>query len=151
MNTNGIPEEKIREALFFLDYEDRDEWLMAGMCVKHELGESGRDMWLAWSSLGSTYHQKHALQQWKGFKNFRKRTIGTLIYTAMRKGFKFSDNDLRISQKEQDKRRKRQLQMQAEQEAEALKEEQLHSKTAEKAKYIWSTSKPCLHQSQWRP
>lgn len=143
MNTIGIPEDKIREALFFLDYEDRDTWLMAGMCIKHELGDAGLDMWLSWSSLGSTYNQKHCLQQWKSFKNFRKRTIGTLIYKAMEIGFKFSDKDLRISQKEQERRKQRQLQMQAEQEAEALAEEQLHAKTANKAKYIWSTSKPC--------
>lgn len=143
MNTIGIPENKIREALFHLDYEDRDEWLMAGMCIKHELGQTGLDMWLAWSSLGSSYNQKHCLQQWKGFKNFRKRTIGTLIYTAMRKGFKFSDSEIRISVKEQERRKQRQVEMQAEQEAEAKTEQELHAKTAKKAKYIWSLSKTC--------
>lgn len=141
MNTIGIPEDKIKEALFFLDYEDRDEWLMAGMCIKHELGESGKDMWLAWSSMGSTYNLKHSLQQWKGFKNFRKRTIGTLIFHAMRKGFKFSDKEIRISRSEQEKRRLRQLQMQAEQEIEAIEEHQLQENIARKAKYIWSTSR----------
>lgn len=143
MNTIGIPENKIREALFHLDYEDRDEWLMAGMCVKHELGDAGLDMWLAWSSMGSSYNQKHSLLQWKGFKNFRKRTIGTLIYTAMRKGFKFSDSEIRISVKEQERRKKRQDEMQAAQEQEALKEKELQAKIAKKAKYIWSTSKSC--------
>ena len=72
MNYNGIPEQKIREALFTLNYEDQDEWIMSGMAVKHELGESGLDMWLAWSSLGNTYNQKicyysmEIIQEWQG-------------------------------------------------------------------------------------
>lgn len=142
MNYKGIPEQKIREALSFLDYEDQDIWIKAGMAIQHELGESGLDMWLAWSSLGSTYNQKSAIGRWKTFKNKRGITIGTLIYLAQKEGFRFEDGMMRISQKQIQEREQRQKEAQAKAEQEAVNEAQKYAQAATKAQKIWNQSKP---------
>ena len=98
MKLSGISEQEIINALNFLDCEDQDEWIMAGMCIRHELGESGRDIWLNWSSGARSYKQKEALVRWKSFKG-SGRTIGSLIYEALNRGFKFDEKDGYISPK----------------------------------------------------
>lgn len=141
MNFNGIPEQKIREALFTLNYEDQDEWITAGMCIKSELGESGLDMWLSWSSLGSTYKQKEAITRWKSFKNKKGVTIGTLIYLAQKNGFRFDEAMTRISPKQIEQREQRKKEQEAQAEVEALNEAKRHAVVAQKAQQIWNMSK----------
>lgn len=142
MDYNGIPEQKIREALFTLNYEDQDEWVMAGMAIKHELGESGLDMWLAWSSLGSTYKQKEAVTRWKSFKNGRGVTIGSLIHHAQNNGFRFDEKMTRISPEQIQKREQRKKEQEAQAKIEAETEAQRHAAAAIKAQQIWNQSKP---------
>ena len=136
MNYNGIPEQKIREALFTLNYEDQDEWIMSGMAVKHELGESGLDMWLAWSSLGNTYNQKSAIARWKSFKNSKGGqivTIGSLFHKAIQNGFRFNEKMTRISPQEIKKREERKKLQEAQAEQDALDEAQRYAQMATKA------------------
>lgn len=142
MNYNGIPEQKIREALFFLNYDDQDEWVMAGMAVKHELGESGQDMWLAWSSLGATYNQKSAIARWKSFKNGRGVTIGSLFHHAQKSGFRFDEGMTRISPNEIKKREERKKEQEKQAEIEEKNEQQRYNEKAQLAQQIWNQSKP---------
>ena len=144
MNYNGIPEQKIREALFTLNYEDQDEWIMSGMAVKHELGESGLDMWLAWSSLGNTYNQKSAIARWKSFRNGKGVTIGSLFHKAVQNGFRFNEKMTRISPQEIKKREERKKLQEAQAEQDALDEAQRYAQMAIKAQQLWNTSKPCV-------
>lgn len=142
MNYNGIPEQKIREALFTLNYEDQDEWVMAGMAIKHELGESGLDMWLAWSSQGSTYNQKSAMARWKSFKNGRGVTIGSLFYVAVQNGFRFDEGMTRISPEQIKKREERKKQQEQQAILDEQNEARQHQQAAAKAKQIWNMSRP---------
>ena len=132
-NYDGLSNEQIRSALSFLDYEDRDEWLMAGMCIKHELGELGFDMWNAWSSLSSSYNAKHNKSQWKSFKAHKGRTIGTFMYHAINAGFKFDEKIQRVSP-----RQERQKQLEVEAAIEEKKTIEQQDKSANKAQYLFS-------------
>ena len=142
MNYNGIPEQKIREALFFLNYEDREEWYTAGMAIRHELGENGLDMWLAWSSLGSTYNQKNARYTWTTFKG-KGTTIGTLLFMAMKNGFRFDEGMTRISPEQIKKREERKKEQEKQAEIEEQNEQLRYAQKAQLAQQIWNQSKPC--------
>lgn len=143
MNTRGLPEAKIREALFTLNYEDQEEWLMAGMAVKHELGELGLDMWLAWSSLGSTYNQKSAITRWESFKNGKGVTIGSLIFEAQKNGFKFDEKVTRISPEKIREREERKKEQEEQNKIDQENEELRYNQMAMKAKQMWNASRPC--------
>lgn len=142
-NYDGLSNEQIRSALSFLDYEDRDEWLMAGMCIKHELGELGFDMWNAWSSLSSSYNAKHNKSQWKSFKAHKGRTIGTFMYHAINAGFKFDEKIQRVSPHIIQQRQERQKQLEVEAAIEEKKTIEQQAKSADKAQLIWSSAKDC--------
>lgn len=137
-NYDGLSNEQIRSALSFLDYEDRDEWLMAGMCIKHELGELGFDMWNAWSSLSSSYNAKHNKSQWKSFKSHKGRTIGTFMYHAINAGFKFDEKIQRVSPHIIQQRQERQKQLEVEAAIEEKKTIEQQAKSANKAQYLFS-------------
>lgn len=137
-NYDGLSNEQIRSALSFLDYEDRDEWLMAGMCIKHELGELGFDMWNAWSSLSSSYNAKHNKSQWKSFKAHKGRTISTFIYHAINAGFKFDEKIQRVSPHIIQQRQERQKQLEVEAAIEEKKTIEQQAKSANKAQYLFS-------------
>ncbi|MEG2271498.1 MAG: plasmid replication protein, CyRepA1 family [Acinetobacter sp.] len=137
-NYDGLSNEQIRSALSFLDYEDRDEWLMAGMCIKHELGELGFDMWNSWSSLSSSYNAKHNKSQWKSFKAHKGRTIGTFMYHAINAGFKFDEKIQRVSPHIIQQRQERQKQLEVEAVIEEKKTIEQQAKSANKAQYLFS-------------
>lgn len=93
MDYNDLSLETIERALSYLDCDSREEWLMAGMALKHELGHGGFNTWTSWASASSSFNIKNSRSQWKGFgrrKNDVK--IGSLIHVAMNYGFKFESN-----------------------------------------------------------
>ena len=91
MNYDSLTHEQIQTALSYCDYEDMETWVKMGMAIKSELGEQGKQMWLDWSSNGSTYKLKSALSSWKHFPTHGKVRIGTLIYEAKKYGFKLGE------------------------------------------------------------
>lgn len=142
-NFEGLPEQKIREALSFIDYEDREEWVMAAMCLKHELGESGLDMWLDWSANGSTFNIKSAKSTWKSAKAFGGRTIGTLIHYAQNAGFKIQSDYQRVPQNVIDKREENKRKLEAEAKIEEAKILQGQKEAKQVAQRRWNESIPC--------
>lgn len=81
--------EKVRGALSYLDSNcDRDQWVKYGMCVKHEFGDLGFDIWDEWSAGGKNYNALAARSTWRSIKADGKRTIGSLFYDAQRFGWK---------------------------------------------------------------
>lgn len=135
--------ETIRSALSFLDYEDREIWLSCGMCIKHELGELGFDMWNAWSSMGSTYNAKHCKAQWKSFKSGKGRTIGTLMYHAINAGFKLDERQQKVSPHIIQQRKERQKQLEIEAKLDQQKMLEQEKKSANRAQQIWDNAKEC--------
>ena len=135
MRLTGISESEIERAISYLDYDDQDEWIMIGMCLRHELGEHGFDIWLKYST-----DQKEAKTRWKSFTG-NKRTIGTLIYEAQKRGFKFNEKDGYVSSRVIEERRKKR---EARQQLEEINEHQVQAKQAYKAKQQWRTYKECV-------
>lgn len=81
--------ERARAALSYLSPScDRDAWVKYGMCLKHEFGDSGFDLWDEWSSQSEKYSAVAARAAWKSIKAEGKRTIGTLFYDAKQNGWK---------------------------------------------------------------
>lgn len=78
----------VRDALSFLDPDDRDLWVKMGMAVKVELGAAGFDLWDEWSSTAPNYNAKAAKSSWKSFKDSGRLGIGTLFYLAAERGYK---------------------------------------------------------------
>lgn len=142
MNFNGIPEQKIREALFFLNYDDQEEWIAAGQCIRHELGGDGLEMWLSWSALSSAYKRKEAVTRWKSFKGSRRK-IGTLFYLAMQNGFRFNNEMTRISPEVLKQREEKKKIADAEAEKEEIQKEKRKLSAKEKAQQLWESAKPC--------
>ena len=106
MNFDALSSEKIADALYFLDVDDLMEWVTAAMCLKSELGEGGKQMWLDWSSQGVSFKMSDALATWKSVKATGKTRIGTLIFMAIQRGFRLGDYTP-VSEQVQEERRVR--------------------------------------------
>lgn len=143
MNYDALTIEQIRDALSFCDSEDRETWYRMAMAVKSELGEQGKDIWLAWSSLASNYNSKSALSQWKNTKAVGGIRIGTLMHEAMRNGFKLGANPKRVSKAVQEERKANRLKLEEEAKKEAESKLELERTQARKAQRIFAAAKPC--------
>lgn len=138
----ALTESKIAEALSFIDYDDRDEWVAMAMCIKSELGDAGFDMWDRWSSQHSEYKLGIAKSVWRTAKPFGGRTIGTLIFLAQQSGFKISEDYQRISKEELKKREQRQAEVIKKAEDEQLKLEQNYATMASISRHWWDLCTP---------
>lgn len=83
--------DRIRDALQYLDHDDREVWIMAGMAVKHELGEDGFEIWDTWSQRSDSYEAKAARASWRSFRGSGV-TIGSLFHEAQSAGWKPADD-----------------------------------------------------------
>lgn len=113
MHHNDITLDDIAAALQYLDCQDTDVWLRAGMAIKSEFDESGFDVWDSWSKGDSRYKDKEARARWKSFKGGSSRgkvSVGTVLHWAFNKGFVLERPELTQEEKakfaaEQQKRR----------------------------------------------
>jgi hypothetical protein len=81
--------EESRSALFAIPPDiDREPWVQAAMGLKAEFGETGRDLWLAWSATGDTYREKDALSVWRSIKADGGVTIRSLFRMALDHGWR---------------------------------------------------------------
>jgi len=78
---------RIRDALQHLNHDDREVWIMAGMAIKHELGEEGFDLWDDWSQRATSYKASSARASWRSFRGSGV-TIGSLFHEAQAAGWK---------------------------------------------------------------
>lgn len=69
----------------------RDEWARVAMALKSELGDTGFDLFDAWSARGETYTAKAARDTWRSVKAGGAVGIGTLFHLAQSHGFKLTD------------------------------------------------------------
>jgi putative DNA primase/helicase len=77
--------ERIRSALSYLNYSDRNTWVCAAMCIKHELGEEGFEIWDSWGAQHHGYSAKDPRSVWKSIKDAGScgtKTIASLFYDA---------------------------------------------------------------------
>lgn len=79
---------RIESALAFVSSDERDTWLMAGMAIKNELGESGFDLWDSWSRESESYNSQSAKSVWRSIRNSGKITLGSLFHEAKSSGWR---------------------------------------------------------------
>jgi hypothetical protein len=89
VNPGGKPSrEKIASALRHIPNDlDYDEWIVIGFALYGELGDSGRDLWEAWSATYTGNDPKVSAAKWPSFKNGRSVSIGTLFWHARQNGW----------------------------------------------------------------
>lgn len=78
---------KAKEALSYIDANDREVWIRMCFAMKAEFGEAGFDVWDAWSQGGKTYKVADAKSTWKAAKRGGKITIASLFYLAQQSGW----------------------------------------------------------------
>lgn len=79
-------EDTIRSALAFLNPDDRETWVMAGMAIHAELGPSGYLVWNEWGCNGASHKEKDAQSVWKSFHR-NGVGIGSLFAAAGAQGW----------------------------------------------------------------
>ena len=81
--------EVIRDALNYIDPDDRETWVTVGICLHAELGpEDGWVEWKTWSMRSERWIEKDAIYVWNGFFTSGGRGIGTLFWLAQQYGFR---------------------------------------------------------------
>jgi hypothetical protein len=80
-------EQRIRDALYSINADDRDLWLQCGMAIKDHFGDSGRSLWDDWSQQSDKYNERDQDRTWKSFKR-NGIGIGTLFYHAQQTGWR---------------------------------------------------------------
>lgn len=132
--------ERARSAVSYLNPDcDRATWVKYGMCLKHEFGDNGFDVWDEWSSRSEKYRASDARSTWKSIKADGKRTLGSLIYDAQQAGWKDDSGVKRPTREEIEARRA----AAAERAARAAQEEAAeHSRAAAWAQRLWDAAAP---------
>jgi hypothetical protein len=57
--------EALKDALTKLDPDPRELWIDTGLAIKHDLGEPGLPIWLAWSKGSSKFDPIEAVKEWQ--------------------------------------------------------------------------------------
>ena len=125
--------ERIREALSYIPADPRDTWYKMAMAVMSEVGESGREMWDAWSQTSDSYNAADARAVWKSVNAGGGIKIGTLFYEAQTNGWRETEPPIQPTPAEVAER-KRISDEQAKKEAAKIERQQ--AETASKAAAI---------------
>jgi putative DNA primase/helicase len=73
----------IRDALRYLDYDDRDTWIKCGLALC-ELGQEGFDLWDEWSFKSEKYRPGECRQKWNGFRPGSGLSVESVFYNSKR-------------------------------------------------------------------
>lgn len=132
-----------REALGYIPAKDRDLWVKVGMALKAELGETGFDLYDAWSRTSPNYSESDTRITWKSYKTGvapnggRPIGFGSLLHEAKQRGFS-PNGEFKPHQPTPEELAKREFQAQAERD----KTERGYVHAAEHALRIWNDSQP---------
>ncbi|MBU3626040.1 PriCT-2 domain-containing protein [Polynucleobacter sp. JS-Safj-400b-B2] len=78
--------DKARDALGFIDSDDRKEWLLVGAALKNAFGQEAFELWDSWSAKAESYNAATAKYTWKQLK-LTNVGIGSLFNLAKQGGF----------------------------------------------------------------
>jgi hypothetical protein len=84
---NPPSEDTIRTALTFLNPDDRQTWVMAGMAIHATLGAEGYLIWNSWGAQSPIHREKDAQTTWRSFHK-NGITIGSLLAAAAERGWR---------------------------------------------------------------
>jgi hypothetical protein len=79
--------DRIRDALAYINADNRDTWLKVGMAIEAELGPAGRPLWDEWSAQSAKYNERDQEATWRSFKG-NGVTVGTLFHEAKQNGWR---------------------------------------------------------------
>jgi hypothetical protein len=79
-------DERIREALHYINADDREVWMHVGMALKAHMGESARPLWDDWSLRSDKFHERDQDKTWESFKR-DGIGIGTVFHYARQSGW----------------------------------------------------------------
>ena len=88
----GLPLERASALLPYLDVDNYDDWLGAGMAFKHEFGDAGFEAWHQWTQTSDLYQpgngEDFCRRKWDGFgrQPGKPMTLRTVINAAKRRG-----------------------------------------------------------------
>jgi hypothetical protein len=74
-------EQRVRDALYSINADERDVWLQCGMAIKDHFGDSGRPLWDDWSRRSTKFDERDQDTTWRSFKR-NGITIATVFYHA---------------------------------------------------------------------
>ena len=80
---------EMQSALSFVPSDDRKTWLDVGMALKHALGQSGYELWNAWSEASGKYDADDQLRVWESFKRDAGKVLGagSIFHLARKYGW----------------------------------------------------------------
>jgi putative DNA primase/helicase len=85
--------EKIADALDHVVNDlDYDQWIKIGFALYDGLGDSGRDLWEAWSATYEGHDPKVTAEKWPTFAKGRSTKIATLFWYARQNGWWWKDD-----------------------------------------------------------
>ncbi len=129
--------DRIREALQFIPATDRDTWVKMGMAVKSELGDSGFDLWEAWSQQADTFNAKDARDVWKSIRINGGVTPGTLFHEAKANGWRDDGTHQKPTPEEIAERQRIAAERAAQEEARIASE---RAEAAKKSAAVWKAA-----------
>jgi uncharacterized protein DUF3987/primase-like protein/DNA primase RepB-like protein len=80
-------DQRIRDALYSINPDDRDLWLQCGMAIKDHFGDSGRQLWDDWSRQSNKHDEDDQEKTWRSLKG-SGISIGTLFHHAQQTGWR---------------------------------------------------------------
>jgi hypothetical protein len=81
-------DQRIADALRFINADDRDAWVTVGMALHHHLGNAGREMWDHWSRGSDKFDSQDQHRTWRAFGKRSGITIASLFHLALRGGWR---------------------------------------------------------------
>lgn len=129
--------DRIREAVGFVPPDDRDTWLRMGMAIKSEVGDSGFDLWDAWSQQADTYDSHDARDVWKSIRANGKVTAGTLFHEAKTNGWRDDGTHHKPTPEELAERQRVNAERAAQEEAKLASE---RAEAAKKSAAVWKAA-----------
>ena len=81
---------RLKDALQHIPADDRKVWIDVGLATKHDLGEAGLPIWLAWSQKSKKFDLDDALATWESFKSkdtVNPITLGSVYHLARENGW----------------------------------------------------------------
>jgi len=87
-------DERIADALRYINPDDHDTWRDIGMALHDHLGERGRDLWDRWSQGSQKFNLHQQNKSWRCFGRRSGITIATLFHLARLGGWRPSPTEI---------------------------------------------------------
>lgn len=128
--------DEIREALRFMHYDVRDEWVRCALALKTTFGDIARDIWEEWGSNYAGYNAREAANVWRTAK-VGGLTVGSIIHEAKSRGWVPGAPVIETDEQKR-QRAERKAQREKEAAAEAALVAQYHEVVAAHAADVWA-------------